>query len=129
MGLFQDTISALLSQLCGFFSTSAVERSRMREIGLASNDLCLKQTLALVQEIKGFPHHLSQHVDGLVITEGRLDELVAVENATMEGLTVIWWDKNEIEALGILKVDVLTLGMLTCIHKALDLLARHHGQR
>ncbi|MDO5756348.1 MAG: error-prone DNA polymerase [Rhodobacterales bacterium] len=127
MGLSQDTIGALSSQLWGFFSTGAVERARMLEIGLDPDDPRLKQTLALVQEIDGFPRHLSQHVGGFVITEGRLDELVPVENATMEGRTVISWDKDDIEALGILKVDVLALGMLSCIRKAFDLLAQHHG--
>ena len=70
----------------------------------------------------GFPRHLSQHVGGFVITEGRLDELVPVENAAMEDRTVIYWDKDDIDALGILKVDVLALGMLTCIRKAFDLM-------
>ena len=76
-------------------------------------------TLELVDEIVGFPRHLSQHVGGFVITEGRLDELVPIENAAMEDRTVIAWDKDDIDALGILKVDVLALGMLTCIRKAL----------
>ncbi len=129
MGLSQDTIGALSSQLWGFFSTGAVERERMQEIGLDPDDPRLKQTLSLVREIEGFPRHLSQHVGGFVITEGRLDELVPVENATMEGRTVISWDKDDIEALGILKVDVLALGMLTCIRKAFDLLLQHHGHR
>ncbi len=74
-----------------------------------------------MHEIQGFPRHLSQHVGGFVITEGRLDELVPVENATMEDRTVICWDKDDIDALGILKVDVLALGMLTCIRKAFNL--------
>lgn len=128
MGLSQDTISALSSQLWGFFSTGALERERMREIGLDPDDPRLKQTMALVHEIEGFPRHLSQHVGGFVVTDGRLDELVPVENASMEGRTVISWDKDDIEALGILKIDVLALGMLTCIRKAFDLLAQHHGQ-
>jgi DNA polymerase III alpha subunit len=68
-------------------------------------------------------------VGGFVITEGRLDELVPIENATMEDRTVIEWDKDDIEALGILKVDVLGLGMLTCIRKAFDLLETHHRAR
>jgi len=83
----------------------------------------------LVDEIQGFPRHLSQHVGGFIITEGRLDELVPIENATMEDRTVICWDKDDIDALGILKVDVLSLGMLTCIRKAFDLVAQHHGPR
>ena len=127
MGLTEDTISALSSQLWGFFSTKGIEAERMAEIGLDANDRRLQQTLALVYEINGFPRHLSQHVGGFVVTEGRLDELVPIENATMEGRTVICWDKDDIEALGILKVDVLSLGMLTCIRKAFDLLQMHHN--
>ncbi len=127
MGLSQDTISALSSQLWGFFSSGVAARGRMREIGLDPDDRRLRQTMDLVHEIEGFPRHLSQHVGGFVITEGRLDELVPVENASMEDRTVICWDKDDIDALGILKVDVLSLGMLTCIRKAFDLLARHHG--
>ena len=125
MGLTEDTISALSSQLWGFFSTRGIEAERMAEIGLDPNDPRLQQTLALVYEINGFPRHLSQHVGGFVVTEGRLDELVPIENATMEGRTVICWDKDDIEALGILKVDVLSLGMLTCIRKAFDLMKTH----
>jgi DNA polymerase III alpha subunit len=85
--------------------------------------------MQLVEEIIGFPRHLSQHVGGFVMTEGRLDELVPIENAAMEDRTVICWDKDDIDALGILKVDVLALGMLTCIRKAFDLIAGHHGTR
>ena len=123
MGLTDDTIGALSSQLWGFFSSGAVEDHRMREIGLDPADPRLRQTMALVAEIQGFPRHLSQHVGGFVITEGRLDELVPVENATMDDRTVICWDKDDIDALGILKVDVLALGMLTCVRKAFDLIA------
>ncbi|GGF50280.1 error-prone DNA polymerase [Mameliella alba] len=129
MGLSQDTIGALSSQLWGFFSAQGLERQRMREIGLDPDDRRLMLTMELIHEIIGFPRHLSQHVGGFVITEGRLDELVPVENAAMEGRTVICWDKDDIDALGILKVDVLSLGMLTCIRKAFDLVARHHGAR
>ncbi len=129
MGLSEDTISALSSQLWGFFSTRGMEAERMREIGLDPADRRLQQTMELVHEINGFPRHLSQHVGGFVITEGRLDELVPIENATMEGRTVICWDKDDIDTLGILKVDVLSLGMLTCIRKAFDLLQVHHRTR
>ena len=100
----------------------------MREIGLDPEDRRLKQTMQLVHEIIGFPRHLSQHVGGFIITEGRLDELVPIENATMEDRTVICWDKDDIDSLGILKVDVLSLGMLTCIRKAFDLIGRHYGE-
>ncbi|WP_050929188.1 error-prone DNA polymerase [Aestuariivita boseongensis] len=126
MGLTEDTISGLSSQLWGFFSIKGIEAERMAEIGLDPTDRRLIQTLELVHEINGFPRHLSQHVGGFVMTEGRLDELVPVENATMEDRTVICWDKDDIDTLGILKVDVLSLGMLTCIRKAFDLLKRHH---
>ncbi len=126
MGLTEDTIAGLSSQLWGFFSAEGLEAQRMREIGLDPDDHRLKQTLSLVYEINGFPRHLSQHVGGFVITEGRLDELVPIENATMEGRTVICWDKDDIDSLGILKVDVLSLGMLTCIRKAFDLIHHHH---
>jgi len=128
MGLSEDTISALSSQLWGFFSTQGLEAERMREIGLDPTDRRLVQTMQLVEEIIGFPRHLSQHVGGFIITEGRLDELVPIENATMEGRTVICWDKDDIDALGILKVDVLSLGMLTCIRKAFDLIRQHLRQ-
>ncbi|MGR3802715.1 error-prone DNA polymerase [Marinibacterium profundimaris] len=126
MGLTEDTISAMSSQLWGFFSARGLEAERLAEIGLDANDRRLQQTLELVYEIVGFPRHLSQHVGGFIITEGRLDELVPIENATMEDRTVICWDKDDIDALGILKVDVLSLGMLTCIRKAFDLIRQHH---
>jgi DNA-directed DNA polymerase III PolC len=128
MGLSQDTIGALSSQLWGFFSTNGLEEQRMREIGLDPDDHRLRLTMELIFEIIGFPRHLSQHVGGFIITEGRLDELVPIENATMEDRTVICWDKDDIDALGILKVDVLSLGMLSCIRKAFDLMHLHHGQ-
>ena len=127
MGLTQDTISALSSQLWGFFAAGGLADQRMREIGLDPTDPRLMQTMALIHEIEGFPRHLSQHVGGFIMTEGRLDELVPIENATMEDRTVICWDKDDIDTLGILKVDVLALGMLTCIRKAFDLLVRHEN--
>ena len=127
MGLSQDTIGALSSQIWGFGSMREVEFDRLRELGLDPSDRRLRQTLELVFEIQGFPRHLSQHVGGFIITEGRLDELVPIENATMEDRTVICWDKDDIDTLGILKVDVLALGMLSCIRKAFDLLGKHHG--
>ncbi|MBY6050008.1 error-prone DNA polymerase [Vannielia litorea] len=130
MGLSDDTLSAMSSQIWGWGSVSGqMMDSRLREIGLDPADKRLALTLSLIEEIQGFPRHLSQHVGGFIITEGRLDELVPVENATMEDRTVIPWDKDDIDTLGILKVDVLALGMLSCIRKAFDLLAEHHGQR
>ncbi len=128
MGLSRDTVAALSSQVWGWGSSS-VPAERLAEIGLDASDRRLAQTLALVDEIIGFPRHLSQHVGGFIITEGRLDELVPIENAAMDDRTVICWDKDDIDALGILKVDILALGMLTCIRKAFDLIAAEHGTR
>ncbi len=127
MGLSDDTIGALSSQIWGFGSMKDVAYERLTELGLDPSDRRLRQTLELIFEIQGFPRHLSQHVGGFIITEGRLDELVPIENATMEDRTVICWDKDDIDTLGILKVDVLALGMLSCIRKSFDLLGKHHG--
>ena len=79
--------------------------------------------------MRGFPRHLSQHTGGMVITKSPLSAVVPIENAAMEERTVIEWDKNDLDALGILKIDVLGLGMLTCVRKAFELIARHHGRR
>lgn len=128
MGLSQDTIGAMSSQLWGFWGADGLQDQRLREIGLDPTDPQIRLTLSLMQEIIGFPRHLSQHVGGFIVTEGRLDELVPIENASMEDRTVICWDKDDIDSLGILKVDVLSLGMLTCIRKAFDLLQTHTGQ-
>ena len=126
MGLSGDTISALSSQLWGW-GANGMPEEQLRELGLNPSEPRLKQTLELVDQIVGFPRHLSQHVGGFIMTEGRLDELIPIENAAMEGRTVICWDKDDINALGILKVDILSLGMLTCIRKAFDLIKNHHG--
>ena len=107
MGLSVDVTSALSGQIWGW-SREAVKTERLREIGLDPNDRRLLQTLAIVEQIIGFPRHLSQHVGGFVITAGRLDELCPIENAAMDDRTVIEWDKDDIDALGILKVDVLS---------------------
>ncbi len=85
--------------------------------------------LRLVSELIGFPRHLSQHTGGMVITRGPLCELVPIENAAMPGRTVIQWNKDDLDALGILKVDCLALGMLTAIHKCFDLVRKHSGRR
>jgi error-prone DNA polymerase len=127
MGLSADAVAALASQIWGW-SAEGLAEERIREAGLDPDDPRLRRTLELVGEIIGFPRHLSQHVGGFVITRGRLDELVPIENAAMEDRTVIEWDKDDIDALGILKVDVLSLGMLTCIRKALALVAAHTGR-
>src|SRR5690606_20551535 len=80
-------------------------------------------------QIIGFPRHLSQHVGGFVITRDKLSSLIPIENAAMEDRTIVEWDKDDLENLGMLKIDVLALGMLTCIRKAFDLLEAHYGRR
>ena len=129
MGLTQDTVAALSSQIWGLSNRiSELEDHRLSEIGLNPTDQRLRQTLDLIHEIIGFPRHLSQHVGGFIITDGQLDELIPIENATMKDRTVICWDKDDIDALGILKVDVLSLGMLTCLRKSFDLMRQHIRQ-
>jgi len=126
MGLSQDVTAGLSSQIWGM-TNGGVDLDRMRELGLDPSDRRLMQTIKLIGEIIGFPRHLSQHVGGFIITRGRLDELTPIENAAMEDRTVICWDKDDIDALGILKVDVLGLGMLSCIQKAFALMKQHDG--
>ena len=128
MGLSQDVIARLSGQIWGW-SSSAPGKDRMRDAGLDPTDRRMVLTTALIGEIIGFPRHLSQHVGGFVITHGRLDELCPIENAAMEDRTVIEWDKDDIDALGLLKVDILGLGMLTCIRKSFGLLAEHRSER
>jgi len=128
LGLSEDIVSALAGQVWGR-SNEPLPQERIRELGLDPADRRLRQAMALARELTGFPRHLSQHVGGFVITRGRLDELAPIENAAMDDRTVIEWDKDDLEALGILKIDVLALGMLTCIRKCFDLLERHHGIR
>ena len=80
--------------------------------------------MRLAEELIDFPRHLSQHVGGFVITQSRLDEVVPIENAAMDDRTVIEWEKNDLEALGLLKVDVLALGMLSCLRRGFDFFSR-----
>ena len=127
MGLSQDVTAGLSGQIWGY-SSDGPDPDRIRELGLDPADRRLAQTLRLIGEIIGFPRHLSQHVGGFVITKGRLDELAPIENAAMEDRTIIEWDKDDIDVLKILKVDVLGLGMLTCIRKAFGLLQDHENR-
>jgi error-prone DNA polymerase len=127
MGLSQDVTAGLSGQIWGM-SNGGADPERIRELGLDPTDRRLAQTIRLIGEIVGFPRHLSQHVGGFVITKGRLDELVPIENAAMEDRTIIEWDKDDIDTLGILKVDVLGLGMLSCIRKAFGLMREHEGR-
>ncbi|MGE3991475.1 error-prone DNA polymerase [Pseudorhodoplanes sp.] len=124
-GLSEDTVAALAATLWGW-SMDGVAEKEVRRAGLDPSDPRLRMTLALTQELQGFPRHLSQHVGGFVITRTRLDEVVPVENAAMEDRTVIEWDKDDLDALGLLKVDVLGLGMLSCLRRAFNFLRVHY---
>ena len=128
MGLSEDTAAALAGAARDLHhdGAAAVVR-RLDEAGLDLADPLLRQTVALVGELIGFPRHLSQHVGGFVLTRGPLEEIVPIGNGAMEERTFVEWDKDDLEALGLMKVDVLGLGMLTCIRKAFELLARHKG--
>jgi error-prone DNA polymerase len=126
MGLSEDTVSALAGMVWGTRSGGALPEKHVREAGLDPQDLLLARVLELADELTGFPRHLSQHVGGFVLTRGPLSEVVPIGNAAMDDRTVIEWDKDDLDALGLLKVDVLALGMLTCIHRAFDMIAAHH---
>ncbi len=103
--------------------------SRCQEAGIDPESDIGKRFLYLVQNLVGFPRHLSQHVGGMVMTQGWLCELCPIENASMDGRTVIQWDKNDLDELGILKVDCLSLGMLSAIHRAFDMVFRHYRRK
>ncbi len=118
LGLDPALIDHLAKSLA-WWDRSGDLRQRIEEAGLASDKDLLVQFFALVEAILGFPRHLSQHVGGFVITQDKVSELVPMENASMPDRTVIQWDKEDLEAMGLLKVDVLALGMLTALRKAL----------
>ncbi len=101
---------------------------RMREGGIDPESLLGRRMLELLNSLLTFPRHLSQHSGGMVMSRGLLSELVPIENAAMPGRTVIQWDKDDLDALGLLKVDCLSLGMLSCIRRAFDLIEQHHGK-
>jgi error-prone DNA polymerase len=127
MGLSADTVAALAGAVWGW-SNLGLEETRVRELGLDPEAPRLRQTLELTAELIGFPRHLSQHVGGFVMTRGPLEELVPIENAAMAERTVVEWDKDDLNDLGILKVDVLALGMLTCLAKGFALIRHHYGR-
>src|ERR1700686_4050057 len=104
-----------------------IDPERIRACGFDPEDPVIARLIALAAEILGFPRHLSQHVGGFVIARGRLDELVPIENAAMPDRTVIEWDKDDLDALGLLKVDVLGLGMLSAIRRAFQLINEFGG--
>ena len=126
LGLPEDTAAVLAKSVWGW-SQDGIPESQARNLGLDPTDWRLKLLLQLSEEVTGFPRHLSQHPGGFVITQERLDDLVPIENATMEDRTVIEWDKDDIEVLSMMKVDILGLGMLGCLRRAFDLLRDHKG--
>ncbi|ALE16316.1 DNA polymerase III alpha subunit [Altererythrobacter epoxidivorans] len=128
MGLSEDVTSALARTVWGGWGREIGEK-HVGETGMDVTDPHLRRVLALTREMIGMPRHLSQHVGGFILTEGALTETVPIGNGAMPERSFIEWDKDDIEALGILKVDVLALGMLTCIKKCLDLLEDHHDRR
>ncbi|MFN3510050.1 MAG: error-prone DNA polymerase, partial [Tsuneonella troitsensis] len=127
MGLSEDVTSALARTVWGGWGKEIGER-HVEETGLDIADPHLRRVLKLTEQMIGMPRHLSQHVGGFILTDGPLTETVPIGNGAMPDRTFIEWDKDDIEALGILKVDVLALGMLTCIRKCLDLLESTHGR-
>ncbi len=126
-GYGEDTITAISGTKWGSWSRK-IDTEDAKRAGLDPTDKHLGQMLDIAQEIIGFPRHLSQHVGGFVITRDRLSSLIPIENAAMEDRTIVEWDKDDLESLGMLKIDVLALGMLTCIRKAFEFLEHHYGQ-
>ena len=127
MGLSEDVTSALSRTVWGGWGREISEK-HAAETGMDVTDPHLKRVLKLTEQMIGMPRHLSQHVGGFILTQGALTETVPIGNGAMPERSFIEWDKDDIEALGILKVDVLALGMLTCIKKCLDLLEDHHDR-
>jgi len=128
LGLPADQIDAL-AKCCGRWSDRIPTPERLQEAGFEAQSPSLRRILVLAGELIGFPRHLSQHPGGFVISEHPLDQLVPVENAAMEQRTIIQWDKDDLDAVGLLKVDVLALGMLSALRRCFDLLEQHRGRR
>jgi error-prone DNA polymerase len=126
LGLPEDITARLASTQWGSWG-SDIPEEHVTQAGLDPTNQLIARTLGLAARLLGFPRHLSQHVGGFVMARGRLDEIVPVGNAAMPGRTFIEWDKDDIDVLGLMKVDVLALGMLTCIRKAFALLRDHAG--
>jgi error-prone DNA polymerase len=124
LGMTEDVTSRLASTVWGSYS-SQFEEDRISQTGFDLENPEIVRLKALVDELLEFPRHLSQHVGGFVLTQDRLDETVPIHNAAMKDRTFIEWDKDDIDALKLMKVDVLALGMLTCIRKCFDLMRAH----
>jgi error-prone DNA polymerase len=126
MGLSEDVTGALAKTVWGSWGTSMGE-ANSREAGVDLSDPLMQRTIRLAEQMIGMPRHLGQHVGGFILTEGPLTETVPIGNGAMPDRSFIEWDKDDIDALDILKVDVLALGMLTCIRKCFDILRGHYG--
>ncbi len=124
LGLSLDRVDALAKQVEGYSHEPKLAQ-RCQEVGLEPTSDAVQRLIYVVNDLIGFPRHLSQHVGGMVMTRGPLSELCPVENAAMPGRTVIQWDKDDLDELGILKVDCLALGMLSAIHRCFDMIKRH----
>ncbi|MEF3366183.1 error-prone DNA polymerase [Methylocystis sp. 9N] len=125
-GLTEDVTAALAHTQWGS-GGSKIPDAHIRQAGLDPENPVIRRAIDFAKRLLGFPRHLSQHVGGFVLARGRLDELTPIANAAMPERTFIEWDKDDIDALGLMKVDVLALGMLTCIRKAFDELRAHEG--
>ncbi|MCQ8874967.1 error-prone DNA polymerase [Mesorhizobium sp. LMG17149] len=128
MGLSEDVRSALASTIWGW-STSELGEKEAHAGGINRTDPLAKLVIERSNDIMGFPRHLSQHVGGFVITKDRLDEIVPIVKTAMDERKMVEWDKDDLDNVGILKVDVLALGMLSCLRRAFDLLETHYGVR
>ncbi|MFB2118821.1 error-prone DNA polymerase [Parapedobacter sp. 2B3] len=127
MGLSLDAVGRLAGTVSSHWD-NYIDEQLLAEQGFNPHDPHLRKVLQLIDQYSGFPRQLGQHTGGFVITQGRLDELCPIINARMEDRTNLEWNKDDLEALGFLKVDVLGLGMLTCIRKAFDLAKQHYGR-
>jgi error-prone DNA polymerase len=126
MGLTEDVTAALAKTVWGY--SDGLPDEHVRQAGLDPTNPAIRQAVHLADELIGFPRHLSQHVGGFVLTRTPLDETVPIGNAAMDDRTFIEWDKDDIDTLGLMKVDVLALGMLSCLRRGLDLLQQHYGK-
>jgi error-prone DNA polymerase len=128
LGLTEDVTAALADTVWGSFG-SGLPDEHVRQAGFDPGNPQIEQAVAMAHQIMEFPRHLSQHVGGFVLTERRLDETVPIGPAAMEDRTFIEWDKDDIDELGLMKVDVLALGMLTALKRSFDLLVKHHPDK
>lgn len=128
LGLTEDVTAALADTVWGSWG-KGLNDMQVRQAGLDPNNPMINLAVELATELIEFPRHLSQHVGGYVLTQDRLDTYVPIGNAAMEDRTFIEWDKDDVDALNMMKVDVLALGMLTCIRKCFDLIDQHKGER